>query len=262
MSFRIDKVSVTAQSRMLKGQYSDELTADLQAIHGLSARDEVAKMLSNELSAEMNRETVAILMNQAVLGCRNTITAATTGQHGFFDLDIDADGRWAKEKYLGLILRINREAHEIAYATGRGIGNVVITTSNVVSALEMTGQVDKTFNSGSLINVDGFGVTYAGILNGRFRVYIDPYATTDYVLVGYKGKLTYDAGVFWCPYVPFQMRMIETKDAHDLQNIIAFKTRHAHAVNPFVGDGQGGLNAGTFGKNEYYRKFVVKNLVQ
>lgn len=251
VSFKIERISVSVESRMLKGKYTDELTADLKAIHGLNARDEIAKIMSTELTAEMNRESVSILLDQAVIGAQNTATK------GFFDLDVDADGRWSIEKYKGLLLQINREAHEIAKTTRRGVGNVIVTSSNVVSALDMAGVIDKSITTGAM-NIDGVGTTYAGVLNGRFKVFLDPYATVDYVVVGYKGSNVYDAGVIYSPYVPFTV--MEAKDSESFQPVIGFKSRYAYASNPFVGDGSGKLGAGTRGQNSYYRKFVVRNL--
>ncbi len=251
VSFKIERISVSVESRMLKGKYTDELTADLKAIHGLNARDEIAKIMSTELTAEMNRESVSILLDQAVIGCQNTAVK------GFFDLDVDADGRWSIEKYKGLLLQINREAHEIAKTTRRGVGNVIVTSSNVVSALDMAGVIDKSISTGAM-NIDGVGTTYAGVLNGRFKVFVDPYATVDYVVVGYKGSNVYDAGVIYSPYVPFTV--MEAKDSESFQPVIGFKSRYAYASNPFVGDGSGKLGAGTRGQNDYYRKFVVRNL--
>lgn len=251
VSFKIERISVSVESRMLKGKYTDELTADLKAIHGLNARDEIAKIMSTELTAEMNRESVSILLDQAVIGAQNTATK------GFFDLDVDADGRWSIEKYKGLLLQINREAHEIAKTTRRGVGNVIVTSSNVVSALDMAGVIDKSISTGAM-NIDGVGTTYAGVLNGRFKVFVDPYATVDYVVVGYKGSNVYDAGVIYSPYVPFTV--MEAKDSESFQPVIGFKSRYAYSTNPFVGDGSGKLGAGTRGLNDYYRKFVVRNL--
>lgn len=251
MSFRIDKVSVETQARMLKGKYTNELTADLRAIHGLNARDELANMMSTELTAEMNRNSIATLLDQSVIGCQDTQTV------GFFDLDVDADGRWSIEKYKGLLLQINREAHRIATETRRGVGNVIITSSNVVAALEMAGVIDKSITTG-VQNIDAIGTTYAGMLNGRFEVYVDPYTTVDYVMVGYRGANVYDAGVYYCPYIPLQVE--EATDSESFQKVIGFKTRYGMAVNPFIGDGSGRLGAGTRGQNTYYRKFVVRNL--
>ena len=252
MSFRIDKVSITAGERMIKAEYTDELTQDLQAIHGMNARDILAEMLSTEMAAEQNRETVSILLDQAKLGCQNTAAP------GFFNLDVDADGRWKMEKIKGLLMQINLEAHLIATETRRGVGNVIVTSSNVVAALEMADLIDSNVTTG-LRNIDAVGTTYAGMLNGRFRVYVDPYSNTDYVLVGYKGRNAFDAGAFFCPYVPLQV--MEARDSNSFQPKIAFKTRYGMAVNPFIGDHSGNLGAGTRGQNTYYRKFVVVGIV-
>ena len=261
MSFSIEKVSVTAKSRALKAEYTTELAQDLKAIHGLDAESELANMLQAELLAEINREVVRTVYNVATVGAQ----AGTTATAGTFDLDVDANGRWSVEKFKGLMFQIEREANQIAKDTRRGKGNILICSSDVASALQMAGILDYTpaLNSNAL-NVDDTGNTFAGVLNGRFRVYIDPYAGSNYMVVGYKGSSTFDAGMFYCPYVPLQM--VRAVGENSFQSKLGFKTRYGMVANPFAkgitkwtdSDGDSGLTANT---NKYYRKVRVTNIL-
>ena len=256
MSFSIEKTSVEAKSRALRAEYSLELAQDLKAIHGLDAETELANILSTEILAEINREIVRTINTQAVLGAQQQSVAVK----GAFDLTTDADGRWSAEKFKGLAVQIEREANAIAKATRRGKGNIVICSSDVATALAASGQLDYTAGAG--MNIDDTGNTFAGTLNGRLRVFIDPYAQQDFITVGYKGTNPYDAGMFYCPYVPLQMVKAVAEDT--FQPRIGFKTRYGMAVNPFVfGDNSSGLHnmAATAGKNTYYRIFRVDNLM-
>ena len=251
MSFSIDKVSVTAKSRALKAEYSSELAQDLKAVHGLDAETELANMLSAELLAEINREVIRTVYVTAVAGSQTgTATAGT------FNLDVDANGRWSVEKFKGLMFQIEKEANAIAKATRRGKGNLILCSSDVASALQMAGVLDYTpaLASNSL-NPDDTGNTFAGVLNGRFKVYIDPYAGANYMVVGYKGTSTFDAGLFYCPYVPLQM--VRAVGENSFQSKIGFKTRYGMVANPFVND------AGTIAANGngYYRRSLVTNLL-
>ena len=252
MGFSIEKQSVTAKSRALKAEYSLELAQDLKAIHGLDAETELANILSTEILAEINREVVRTIHNQAVLGA----TSATLP--GVFDLTADADGRWSAEKFKGLVMQIDREANQIAKDTRRGKGNVVICSSDVATALAASGQLDYQVGAG--LAVDDTGNTFAGTLNGKMKVYIDPYAEMDYVVVGYKGTNAYDAGVFYCPYVPLQMVKAVAEDT--FQPKIGFKTRYGMASNPFVAATGEHNIASTNGVNTYYRIMRVDNLLK
>ena len=261
MSFSIEKVSVTAKSRALKAEYTTELAQDLKAIHGLDAESELANMLQAELLAEINREVVRTVYNTASVGA----AAGTTATVGTFDLDVDANGRWSVEKFKGLMFQIEREANQIAKDTRRGKGNILICSSDVASALQMAGILDYTpaLNSNAL-NVDDTGNTFAGVLNGRFRVYIDPYAGSNYMVIGYKGSSSFDAGMFYCPYVPLQM--VRAVGENSFQSKLGFKTRYGMVANPFAkgatkwvdGDGDSGLTANS---NKYYRKVRVTNIL-
>jgi hypothetical protein len=256
MSFSIEKTSVEAKSRALRAEYSLELAQDLKAIHGLDAETELANILSTEILAEINREIVRTINSQAILGAQQDSVALK----GAFDLTADADGRWSAEKFKGLAVQIEREANRIAKETRRGKGNIVICSSDVATALAASGQLDYTAGAG--MNIDDTGNTFAGTLNGRLRVFIDPYAEKDFITVGYKGTNPYDAGMFYCPYVPLQM--VKAVGENDFQPRIGFKTRYGMAVNPFVfGDNSSGLHnmAATAGKNSYYRIFRVDNLM-
>jgi len=255
MGFTIEKQTVTAKSRALKAEYSLELAQDLKAIHGLDAETELANILSTEILAEINREVVRTLNSQAKTGALQTNTAI----NGIFDVQTDADGRWSVEKFKGLILQIEREANVIAKETRRGKGNFMICSSDVASALSASGMLDYAPAMTTSLNVDDTGNTFAGVLNGRMRVYIDPYANTDYINVGYKGTNPYDAGVFYCPYVP--LTMVRAVGEDTFQPKIGFKTRYGMAANPYV-DGaiaSGGL--GTVKSNQYYRIFRVDNIL-
>ena len=253
MGFSIEKQSVVAKSRALKAEYSLELAQDLKAIHGLDAETELANILSTEILAEINREVIRTINTQAVLGAQQ----ASVAQNGVFDLTSDADGRWSAEKFKGLVIQLDREANEIAKTTRRGKGNVVICSSDVATALAASGQLDYQVGAG--LAVDDTGNTFAGTLNGKMKVYIDPYATTDYVTVGYKGANAYDAGVFYCPYVPLQM--VKAVGENDFQPRIGFKTRYGMAANPFVSPAGEQNIAATAGINTYYRIMRVDNLM-
>ena len=253
MGFTIEKTAVTAKSRALKAEYSLELAQDLKAIHGLDAETELANILSTEILAEINREIVRSINFQAKLGVQTSNVALP----GVFDLSTDADGRWSAEKFKGLAMQIEREANVIAKETRRGKGNIIVCSSDVATALAASGQLDYTPGAG--LNIDDTGNTFAGTLNGRLRVFIDPYATTNYCTVGYKGTNPYDAGMFYCPYVPLQMVKAVAEDT--FQPKIGFKTRYGMAANPFVsGPGQHDM-ANTAGANTYYRIFRVDNLM-
>ena len=258
MAFSIEKVAVEAKSRALKAEYTTELAQDLKAVHGLDAETELANILSSEILVEINREVVRTIYNSAVSGASNTSAV------GVFDLDVDANGRWSVEKFKGLMFQIEREANQIAKDTRRGKGNIVICSSDVASALQMAGVLDYTpaLNSNAL-NVDDTGNTFAGVLNGRFRVYIDPYAANNYLVVGYKGSSSFDAGIFYCPYVPLQMVRAIGEDS--FQPKIGFKTRYGMVANPFARGaydfGAPGLGVIANNTNKYYRRVLVRNLL-
>jgi len=254
MGFTIEKATVTAKSRALKAEYTLELAQDLRAIHGLDAETELANILSTEILAEINREVVRTINSQAKTGA---LTSNITTQ-GIFDMSADADGRWSAEKFKGLGVQLDREANVIAKETRRGKGNFVVCSSDVATALAASGMLDYTPALSTNLNVDDTGNTFAGVLNGRIRVYIDPYATTDYVNVGYKGTNPYDAGLFYCPYVP--LTMVRAVGENDFQPRIGFKTRYGMASNPFVGStpADGLAKAKT---NQYYRIFRVDNIL-
>ena len=255
MGFTIEKTAVTAKSRALKAEYSLELAQDLKAIHGLDAETELANILSTEILAEINREIVRSINFQAKLGVQTSNVALP----GVFDLSTDADGRWSAEKFKGLAMQIEREANVIAKETRRGKGNIIVCSSDVATALAASGQLDYTPGAG--LSIDDTGNTFAGTLNGRLRVFIDPYATTNYCTVGYKGTNPYDAGMFYCPYVPLQM--VKAVGENDFQPRIGFKTRYGMAANPFVGalDGSSRDIDATAGTNQYYRIFRVDNIL-
>jgi hypothetical protein len=254
MAFSIEKVAVEAKSRALKAEYTTELAQDLKAVHGLDAESELANILSSEILAEINREVVRTIYTTSVVG------ANTTSVQGTFDLDVDANGRWSVEKFKGLMFQIEREANQIAKDTRRGKGNIVICSSDVASALQMAGVLDYTpaLNSNAL-NVDDTGNTFAGVLNGRFRVYIDPYAGSNYLVVGYKGASSFDAGLFYCPYVPLQM--VRAIGENSFQPKIGFKTRYGMVSNPFAFGATASNGALTANSNVYYRKVRVTNLL-
>jgi len=254
MGFTIEKATVTAKSRALKAEYSLELAQDLKAIHGLDAETELANILSTEIMAEINREVIRTVNSQAKTGAGTSNTAI----NGIFDLSTDADGRWSVEKFKGLIVQIEREANIIAKETRRGKGNFIICSSDVASALSASGMLDYAPAMSTSLNVDDTGNTFAGILNGRTRVYIDPYAVADYVTVGYKGTNPYDAGLFYCPYVP--LTMVRAVGEDTFQPKIGFKTRYGMVSNPFVGATPAdGLAAAK--SNQYYRIFRVDNIL-
>ena len=259
MAFSIEKVTVTAQSRALKAEYSLELAQDLKAIHGLDAETELSNILSTEILAEINREVIRTIYSTAVLGAQY----GTTTQ-GYFDLDTDSNGRWSVERFKGLIFQIERDANVIAKQTRRGKGNVMIVSSDVASAMAMAGVLSYTPNLNADLQVDDTGNTFAGMLHGRIKVYIDPYfggytSNQELVTIGYKGSSPYDAGLFYCPYVPLQM--VRAVDQYTFQPKIGFKTRYGMVANPFaqgLTQGNGILNPRS---NVYYRIFGVKNLM-
>ncbi|MBM4225359.1 MAG: ATP-binding protein, partial [Gammaproteobacteria bacterium] len=256
MAFTIEKVTVTAKSRALKAEYTMELAQDLKAIHGLDAETELSNILSAEILAEINREIVREINITAKVGAQDNVTTA-----GVFDLDTDSNGRWSVEKFKGLMFQLEREANRIARETRRGKGNVILCSSDVASALQMAGVLDyaPALNSNNL-NVDDTGNTFAGVLNGRFRVYIDPYAIGgNYATVGYKGSSAFDAGVFYCPYVPLQM--VRAVDQATFQPKIGFKTRYGVVANPFAEGLTKGSGTLSTNSNVYYRKMIIANLM-
>ena len=253
MAFSIEKVTVAAKTRALKAEYTTELAQDLKAVHGLDAETELANILQTEILTEINREVVRTIYDTAVVG------ASAAATPGTFDLDVDANGRWSVEKFKGLMFQIEQEANAIAKGTRRGKGNVVICSSDVASALQMAGVLDYTpaLNSNTL-EVDDTGNTFAGVLNGRFRVYVDPFAGANYLVVGYKGSSAFDAGLFYCPYVPLQM--VRAVGENSFQPKIGFKTRYGMVANPFAQGATQGLGAITADTNTYYRKVTIANL--
>ena len=254
MGFTIEKATVTAKSRALKAEYTLELAQDLKAIHGLDAETELANILSTEILAEINREVVRTINSQAKTGAlQSNVTTK-----GIFDLATDADGRWSVEKFKGLLVQLDREANVIAKETRRGKGNFIVCSSDVASALAASGALDYAPALSTNLNIDDTGSTFAGTLNGRIKVYIDPYATADYITVGYKGTNAYDAGLFYCPYVP--LTMMRAVGENDFQPRIGFKTRYGMVSNPFVGatPADGLATAKT---NQYYRIFRVDNIL-
>jgi hypothetical protein len=257
MAFTIDKVSVEAKSRALKAEYSMELAQDLKAIHGLEAESELANILSTETLAEINREVIRTLYLTASPGA----AAGTVTTAGTFDLDTDSNGRWSVEKFKGLLFHIEREANAIAKATRRGKGNLVICSSDVASALQMAGVLDYTpalaGNNGLV--PDDTGTTFVGVLSGRYKVYIDPYATSDYCVVGYKGSSAWDAGFFYCPYVPLQM--VRAVGENTFQPKIGFKTRYGMVANPFSRGATASDGSLVQNVNVYYRRFAVTNIM-
>ena len=258
MAFSIEKVTVTAKSRALKAEYSLELAQDLKAIHGLNAEAELANILSTEILAEINREVVRTIYKVAESGAQaNTTTAGT------FDLDTDSNGRWSVEKFKGLLFQIERDANAIAQRTRRGKGNIIVTSADVASALTMAGVLDYTPALNVNLNVDDTGNTFAGVINGKYRVYIDPFAAnsaaTQYYVIGYKGTSPYDAGLFYCPYVPLQMVRAVGQDT--FQPKIGFKTRYGMVENPFSQGTTQGNGTLTVNANRYYRRVSVTNLM-
>ena len=259
MAFSIEKVTVTAKSRALKAEYSLELAQDLKAIHGLNAEAELANILSTEILAEINREVIRTIYNVAVPGAQANVA---TG--GTFDLDVDSNGRWSVEKFKGLLFQIERDANAIAQRTRRGKGNVIMCSADVASALSMAGVLDYTPALNANLNVDDTGNTFAGVLQGKYRVYIDPYAansaSNQYYVVGYKGTSPYDAGLFYCPYVPLQM--VRAVGENTFQPKIGFKTRYGLVANPFAeGTTDTALGRLKVNSNRYYRRVQVNNLM-
>ena len=264
MAFSIEKVTVTARSRALKAEYSLELAQDLKAIHGLNAEAELANILSTEILAEINREVIRTIYKVAEQGAvQNTATA------GIFDLDFDSHGRWSVEKFKGLLFQIERDANAIAQRTRRGKGNIILCSADVASALTMAGVLDYTPALNANLNVDDTGNTFAGVLQGKYRVYIDPYAANltsanaspgnQYYVVGYKGSSPYDAGLFYCPYVPLQM--VRAVGENSFQPKIGFKTRYGLVANPFAEGTTVSNGYLTVNNNRYYRRVAVKNLM-
>ena len=254
MAFSIDKATVTAKSRALKAEYTMELAQDLKAVHGLDAEGELANILSSEILAEINREVVRVINAKA----KNGALQSSVALKGVFNLHTDSDGRWLAEKAKGLIMQIEREANVIAKETRRGKGNFIICSSDVASVLAASGMLDYSPALSTNLNVDDTGNTFAGVLNGRFKVYVDPYAVADYVNVGYRGSNPYDAGMFYCPYVP--LTMVKAIGEEDFQPRIGFKTRYGMQTNPFVNDTASGV--GTDRENPYFRIFRVDGIMQ
>ena len=262
MAFSIEKVTVTAKSRALKAEYSLELAQDLKAIHGLNAEAELANLLSTEILAEINREVIRTVYKIAKPGAQANVATS-----GTFDLDVDSNGRWSVEKFKGLIFQIERDANAIAQQTRRGKGNMILCSADVASALAMAGVLDYTPALNANLNVDDTGNTFAGVLQGKYRVYIDPYSANvspnQFYVVGYKGSSAYDAGLFYCPYVPLQMVRAVGQDT--FQPKIGFKTRYGMVANPFaegaLTNPNTGLGALTTNSNVYYRRVKVANLM-
>ena len=258
MAFSIEKVTVTAKSRALKAEYSLELAQDLKAIHGLNAEAELANILSTEILAEINREVIRTIYKVAETGA--AVNTATTGA---FDLDVDSNGRWSVEKFKGLLFQIERDANRIAQRTRRGKGNMILCSADVASALTMAGVLDYTPALNANLNVDDTGNTFAGVLQGKYRVYIDPYsansAAQQYYVVGYKGSSPYDAGLFYCPYVPLQM--VRAVGENTFQPKIGFKTRYGMVANPFAEGLDKGLGRIKANSNRYYQRVKVLNLM-
>ena len=262
MGFSIEKVTVTAKSRALKAEYSLELAQDLKAIHGLNAEAELANILSSEILAEINREVIRTIYKVAESGAQHNVATA-----GKFDLDVDSNGRWSVEKFKGLIFQIERDANAIAVRTRRGKGNMILCSADVASALTMAGVLDYTPALNANLQVDDTGNTFAGVLQGKYRVYIDPYSGGSnvnssggqYYVVGYKGSSPYDAGLFYCPYVPLQM--VRAVGENTFQPKIGFKTRYGLVANPFAEGTTQGLGKLNVNSNRYYRRVQVQNLM-
>jgi len=275
MAFSIEKSTVTAKSRALKAEYTMELAQDLKAIHGLDAETELSNILSAEILAEINREVVRTVYRTAEVGAAdndNSNAAINTTTAGIFDLDTDSNGRWSVERFKGLMFQLERDANTIAQRTRRGKGNIIICSSDVASALQMAGVLDYTPALNNNLNIDDTGNTFAGVLNGKYRVYIDPYSanlssnaspTKQFYVVGYKGTSPYDAGMFYCPYVPLQMVRAVGQDS--FQPKIGFKTRYGLVANPFAGAGSGDSitadGVGNANSNRYYRRVQVTNIM-
>jgi len=261
MSFTIERATVTAKTRALKAEYTMELAQDLKSIHGLDAESELANILSAEILAEINREMVRTINSRAKLGAQQSDLTAP----GIFDLDVDSDGRWSVEKYRGLLVQIQREANVIAKETRRGKGNFVLCSSDVAAALSATGMLDyaPALSANANLQIDDTGNTFAGTLQGGMKVYIDPYAVKNYLTVGYRGSNPYDAGMFYCPYVP--LTMVRAVGENTFQPKIGFKTRYGMVANPFVGTSSGNAtppnDIGAARQNEYYRILRVDNIL-
>ena len=262
MAFSIEKTTVTAKTRALKAEYTVELAQDLKAIHGLDAEGELSNILSQEILAEINREVIRTIYKVAKTGAASTATAGT------FDLDVDSNGRWSVERFKGLLFNIERDANVIAQDTRRGKGNFIICSSDVAAALAMAGMLDTggALNGSPSLQVDDTGNTFVGTLNGRYKVFVDPYsantgAASQFYVVGYKGANAYDAGIFYCPYVPLQM--VRAIDPNTFQPKIGFKTRYGMIANPFVTQSNGTTDGDTFtaNRNQYYRRVKVTNLM-
>lgn len=258
MAFDIASFSVVAKSRAMRAEFTTELAQDLKAIHGLDAEKELTNILSAEILADINREALRTVYNTAIQGSDSLTGVATAG---IFDLDVDANGRWSVEKFKGLMFHIEQEANRIAKTTRRGRGNIVVCSSDVASALRMAGVLDNApaLAKNNNMTVDDTGNTFVGVLNGQFKVYIDPYAGGNYMIVGYKGSSPFDAGIYYCPYVPLQM--VRAVGGETFQPKIGFKTRYGLVSNPFAEgttEGKGALNANT---NLYYRRTLVTNLM-
>jgi hypothetical protein len=262
MGFAIDKTTVTARSRALKAEYTLELAQDLKAVHGLDAESELSNILSQEIMFEINREVVRTIYTVAKAGSPATATAGT------FNLDVDSNGRWSVERFKGLLFNIERDANHIGQDTRRGKGNFIVCSADVASALAMAGVLDYAPALSTNLNVDDTGNTFAGVLNGRFKVYIDPYSAnlgsaSQFYVVGYKGTSPYDAGIFYCPYVPLQM--VRAVDPNSFQPKIGFKTRYGMIANPYVTTSANSAvaDADTFtaNRNQYYRRTKVVNLM-
>lgn len=262
MAFSIEKTSVTAKTRALKAEYSIELAQDMKSVHGLDAEGELSNILSTEILAEINREVIRTIYSTAKAGA-----AVGTATAGTFDLDVDSNGRWSVEKFKGLMFQIEREANAIGQQTRRGRGNFIITSADVASALAMAGVLDYTpaLQGNSNLNIDDTSTTFAGVLNGKYKVYVDPYTSnvsaTQFFVVGYKGTSAFDAGLFYCPYVPLQL--VRAVDPNSFQPKIGFKTRYGLVANPFVNldDGAAGTDNLTANANYYYRRVKVTNLM-
>ena len=256
MAFSIDRIAVEARTRALKAEYSTELAQDLKAVHGLDAETELANILSTEVLAEINRELIRTLYFKAKTGCQQTDLEISGG----YDLNLDSDGRWSAERFRGLMYQIERECNTIAKETRRGKGNFIVVSSDVASALAMGGFLNLSPALNVNLDVDDTGSTFAGVLNGRIKVYIDPYLKTNVnsVLVGYKGTSPYDAGMFYCPYVPLQM--VRAVGENNFQPKIGFKTRYGMVANPFADSLDFSTAGSTSTGNQYYRLFAVKNI--
>ena len=262
MAFSIEKTSVTAKSRALKAEYTIELAQDLKSVHGLDAEGELSNILSTEILSEINREVIRTVYKTAKPGAQTG-----TATSGTFDLDVDASGRWSVEKFKGLLFQIEREANAVAQQTRRGKANFIICSSDVASALAMAGVLDYAPALSTNLNVDEASTTFAGVLNGRYKVYVDPYsangAASQYFVVGYKGTSAFDAGLFYCPYVPLQL--VRAVDPSTFQPKIGFKTRYGMVANPFAGAAFDGNitadNVGAINSNRYYRRVQVTNIM-